>query len=365
MSKKNITKQRSKPPKTYTTKTSYVFGVKHRSLLVRLGRVVSRVLPQSRWPQFAKPFQKTHPAVHPSSDSPEKVMHTISKTTQNTTRSNRRTYHKRSLKTLSKTAPSTRVNATTTFDTLIKICLTLGLLNIVRQFDLLPVYTYNKTASLSKTTAPAHLQLDEYCKNEKINAKDQPLYAKLYDNCISCCQSNKKINWIFTNNKESKWHYKLAAYLQKYHSKLPNVKYYVCTPSNTKQKGAYNDTNIKKTNGFLQYMYGVQCRYPNTSAENPIEVSYAVKLIKKGLDYLINTYCHDTQNNTYFIFHPGKTDDSGYYFACNDHLKDDDTTQNAKNKTPKKKDNLETLLKDVFFDHILKQNGNIVFHTFS
>ena len=145
-----------------------MFSVKHRSLLVRFGRVVRRVLPQSRWSQFAKPFQKMYPAVDPSSDSPEKVMHTISKTTQHATRSTRRTYRRRSPKTLPKSAPSTRVNATTTFDTLIKICLTLGLLNIVRQFELLPVSTYKKTIiQLPHDTVPAHVQLEEYCKNER------------------------------------------------------------------------------------------------------------------------------------------------------------------------------------------------------
>lgn len=358
MSKKNITKQRSKPKKT-----SYVFGVKHRSLLVRFGRVVRRVLPQSRWPQFAKPFQKTYPAVHPSSDSPEKVMHTISKTTQNTTRSNRRTYHKRSLKTLSKTAPSTRVNATTTFDTLIKICLTLGLLNIVRQFDLLPVYTYNKTASLPKTTVPAHVQLEEYCKNE-ITVKDKHFYEKIHNDYISPTNiyNRNKINLIFTAQTQPKWHYNLAAHLQKYYSKSPNVKYYVCTPSNKTHRGAYNDTKKKKTNGFLKYIYGVQCRHNDTSAEKPIKISVAVQLIETGLNYLIQKHCQDT-NKTYFIFHPGKQNDSGYFtYTCRDHLtKEDRTTQNAKQKKQPPKEDIKQLVNKVF-QKIISDKDNIKVH---
>ena len=195
--------------------------------------------------------------------------------------------------------------------------------------------------------------------------KDKQFYDKIHNDYISPnnIQNRNKINLIFTAQTQLKWHYNLAAYLQQYHSKSPNVKYYVCTPSNMTQRGAYNDTKRKKTNGFLKYIYGVQCRHNDTSAEKPIKVSVAVALIKNGLQYLIQQHCKDTQK-TYFIFHPGKKDNSGYFtYTCRDHLlKEDRTTQNAKQKNSPPKQDFKQLVNNVF-DKIILNNGNIKVHS--
>lgn len=319
MSKKNRLKKRhTRRHATISNNSNKIdiseAGVRHRTSLLRFGRVVNRVLPRRKWQSFAKPFQNINPQIDATRDSPKEVMRVVSQSHSYSDVHDRRTRKRRKAtpKMHIGLAPSARVSATTTMDTLLKVCLTLGLWHIVRQFDLVPntsVYTESLDNGQIRKEKK-NIAFEKYCNFNLTDALTSQ-FDEFYNNIPPFARGHN-IQLIFIGNNIS--FNIFAAYLQKYqHSHKLVDQHYVCYPTDKNNCGTSDDNHTHNTKGMgrfantLKLLYGIQC-VDNFDSDEPIEIETVINFIEKSFKKLIKK-C-GTKNSR--VFHIGSAANSRY-----------------------------------------------------
>lgn len=319
MSKKNrLKKRRTRRHATISNNSNNIdiseAGDRHRTSLLRFGRVVNRVLPRRKWPSFAKPFQNIHPQIDATRDSPKEVMRVVSQSHSYSDVHDRRTRKQRKAtpKMHIGLAPSARVSATTTMDTLLKVCLTLGLWHIVRQFDLVSntsVYTESLDNGQIRKEKK-NIAFEKYCNSNLTDALTAQ-FDEFY-NTIPIFTGKHNIQLIFIGNKIS--FNIFAAYLQKYqHSNNSVEQHYVCYPTDKNNCGTSDDNHTHNTNGMgrfantLKLLYGIQC-VDDFNSEESIDIEKVIEYIKNSFKKLIKK-CGNKNSR---VFHIGSLANSGY-----------------------------------------------------
>lgn len=357
MSKKNILKKRHTRRHTTTfNNSSNKIDIskamdRHRTSLVRFGRVASGVLARRKWPSFARPFQKSHPQINAARDSPREVMRVVSNSYSYSVDRDRCTRKRRKAtpKMHSGLAPSSRVSATTTLNTLLKVCLALGIWHIVRQFDLVPDTVVEVSSSYNDQIRRGETMIafEKYCNEHLTDNRKSEL--DVFYNGLKSFRNGCNIQLIFIGDRNL---HQLAAYLQKYQKNNKQIQHhYVCYPSDKNNNGTSNDVNTHNNKGMGKYtnilknMYGIQCLEDFSSSE-PITYDTAINFITKSCDELINR-C-GTQKSR--VFHIGSMDDAKYFTA--------ESWKNKLEQLPNHEESIATRVRCYFAD--LPNNVEIV-----